>query len=200
MEKTFWEALESRRSVYGFDREMPVAQEKIIEIAEKALALVPSSFNCQSTRMVVLFGEHHKKLWDIVTQALRKVTDDRQFEKSQNKVREDFRSGYGTVLFFEDQAVVKGLQEQFTLYADKFPVWSEHTAAMHQLTVWTALAQEGLGASLQHYHPLIDDAVRKEWNIPESWKLTAQMPFGKPLSAPEEKDRMAMQDRLKVFS
>jgi predicted oxidoreductase (fatty acid repression mutant protein) len=200
MEKTFWEALESRRSVYGFDREMPVAQEKIIEIAEKALALVPSSFNCQSTRMVVLFGEHHKKLWDIVTQALRKVTDDQQFVKSQNKVREDFRSGYGTVLFFEDQAVVKGLQEQFALYADKFPVWSEHTAAMHQLTVWTALAQEGLGASLQHYHPLIDDAVRKEWNIPESWKLTAQMPFGKPLSAPEEKDRMAMQDRLKVFS
>jgi predicted oxidoreductase (fatty acid repression mutant protein) len=200
MEKTFWKALENRRSVYGFDREMPVAQEKIIEIAEKALALVPSSFNCQSTRMVVLFGEHHKKLWDIVTQALRKVTDDQQFVKSQNKVREDFWSGYGTVLFFEDQAVVKGLQEQFALYADKFPVWSEHTAAMHQLTVWTALAQEGLGASLQHYHPLIDDAVRKEWNIPESWKLTAQMPFGKPLSAPEEKDRMAMQDRLKVFS
>ncbi len=200
MEKTFWEALEGRRSVYGFDKEKPVAQEKIVEIVEKALTLVPSSFNCQSTRMVVLFGEHHKKLWDIVIDALRKVTDDQQFEKSKEKVQENFQSGYGTVLFFEDQAVVKGLQDQFSLYADKFPVWSEHTAAMHQLTVWVALSGEGLGASLQHYHPLIDDAVRKEWNIPESWFLTAQMPFGKPLCAPEEKDHMAISDRLKVFS
>jgi predicted oxidoreductase (fatty acid repression mutant protein) len=200
MEKTFWEALEGRRSVYGFGKEKPVAEERIVEIAQKALTLVPSSFNCQSTRMVVLFGEHHKKLWDIVINELRKVTDDRQFAKSQAKVREDFQSGYGTVLFFEDQAVVKGLQEQFALYKDKFPVWSEHTAAMHQFTVWAALAQEGLGASLQHYHPLIDDAVRKEWNIPESWELTAQMPFGKPISAPDEKEHMAISGRLKVFS
>lgn len=200
MEKTFWKALEGRHSVYGFGKEKPVAEEKIIEIVEKALTLVPSSFNCQSTRMVVLFGEHHKKLWDIVIDALRKVTDDQQFAKSKERVQESFQSGYGTVLFFEDQAVIKGLQDQFTLYAHNFPVWSEHTAAMHQLTVWVALAQEGLGASLQHYHPLIDDAVHKEWNIPESWKLTAQMPFGKPLSGPEEKDHMAMQDRLKVFS
>lgn len=200
MEKTFWKALEDRRSIYGFDKEKPVAQEKIIEIAEKALTLVPSSFNCQSTRMVVLFGEHHKKLWDIVIDALHKVTDDQQFAKSQAKVRDDFQSGYGTVLFFEDQSVVKGLQEQFALYADKFPVWSEHTAAMHQFSVWTALNQEGLGASLQHYHPLIDDAVRKEWNLPESWKLTAQMPFGKPLSVPEEKDHMPISNRLRIFS
>ncbi len=200
MEKTFWKALESRHSVYGFDSEKPVSQEKIVEIAEKALTLVPSSFNCQSTRILVLFGEHHKKLWDIVIDALRKVTDDQQFAKSKEKVQGDFQSGYGTVLFFEDQAVVKGLQDQFSLYADKFPVWSEHTAAMHQLTVWVALADAGLGASLQHYHPLIDEAVRKEWHVPESWKLTAQMPFGKPLSSPEGKDHMAMKDRLKVFS
>ena len=200
MEKTFWKALESRHSVYGFDKEMPVAPEKVIEIAQKALTLVPSSFNSQSTRIVVLFGAHHKKLWDIVLSALREVTDDAQFAKTEEKIRGAFQSGYGTVLFFEDQAVVKGLQEQFTLYAGKFPVWSEHTAAMHQFTVWVALAQAGLGASLQHYHPLIDDEVRKEWQLPESWKLTAQMPFGKPLSGPDEKDHMDMAERLKVFS
>ncbi len=192
--------MEGRHSVYGFDKEKPVAQEKIVEIAEKALTLVPSSFNSQSTRIVVLFGEHHKKLWDIVLDALRKVTDDAQFAKTEEKVRGAFQSGYGTVLFFEDQAVIRGLREQFALYADKFPVWSEHTAAMHQFTVWVALAQEGLGASLQHYNPLIDDAVRKEWHVKETWKLTAQMPFGKPLSGPDEKDHMDMAERLKVFS
>lgn len=33
--------------------------------------------------------------------------------------------------------------------ADYFPVWSANTAGMVQLTVWTALEAEGLGASLQ---------------------------------------------------
>lgn len=200
MEKSFWNALASRRSAYGFSGEKPVPQDEIVKIAQKALTLVPSAFNSQSTRIVVLFGEHHKKLWEFVLKELRKFTDDAQFKNSEDKVRGGFQSGYGTVLFFEDQAVVKGLQEQFSLYAEKFPVWSEHTTAMHQLTVWTALSQEGLGASLQHYNPLIDEAVRKEWNIPESWKLTGQMPFGKPLSVPEEKDHEPMEKRFKVFS
>ena len=30
---------------------------------------------------------------------------------------------------------------------------------MLQLVVWTALEAEGLGATLQHYNPLIDDEV-----------------------------------------
>lgn len=193
------DALKKRRSIYGFSGEEPVPQEKIVEIVEYALTLTPSSFNSQSTRAVVLFGEHHKKLWDIVLNALRKVTNDQQFASSEKKVRGDFQSGYGTVLFFEDQDVIQGLMSQFSLYADRFPVWSEHTAGMHQLVVWTALAEAGLGASLQHYHPLIDEAVKKEWNLPDSWKLTAQMPFGKAAAAPGEKEHMPMEKRLQVF-
>ena len=200
MDTSFWKALEARRSVYGFSSERPVGLDEIVKIAENALTVVPSSFNSQSTRIVVLFGDHHRKLWDIVLDALRKVTDDQQFARSEAKVRGDFQTGYGTILFFEDEAVVKGLQEQFGLYADKFPVYSDNTAGMHQLAVWTALAQKGLGASLQHYHPLINDAVRKEWNLPASWKLTAQMPFGKPLHAPGPKEHEPVSDRLKVFS
>ena len=76
MEKTFWNALESRHSVYGFGGEKPVPEEEIVKIVEKALTLVPSSFNSQTTRIVVLFGRHHEKLWDIVLDALRKVTDE----------------------------------------------------------------------------------------------------------------------------
>ena len=34
-------------------------------------------------------------------------------------------------------------------------------AGMLQLAVWTALAEKGLGASLQHYNPLIDDGGRR---------------------------------------
>ena len=36
----------------------------------------------------------------------------------------------------------------------------------------------GFGASLQHYNPLIDEAVAKQWHINPNWKLIAEMPFG----------------------
>ena len=37
------------------------------------------------------------------------------------KVDHSFACGYGTVLFFEDQKVVKGLQEAFPSYQENFP-------------------------------------------------------------------------------
>ena len=41
-----------------------------------------------------------------------------------------------------------------------------------------------MGASLQHYNPLIDDEVRRVWNLSDDWKLIAQMPFGVPVAQP----------------
>lgn len=55
---------------------------------------------------------------------------------------------------------------------------------MHQLAIWTMLDDMGLGASLQHYNPLIDDEVRRTWQLPAEWMLIAQMPFGTPLDVP----------------
>lgn len=71
---------------------------------------------------------------------------------------------------------------------------------MHQLVVWTALESEGLGASLQHYNPLIDDEVKKEWNVPSNWKLIAQMPFGNPTMIPREKEFQPLDERVKFHS
>ena len=72
-------------------------------------------------------------------------------------------------------------------YSDKFPQWSEHTNAMHQYALWTTLEQEGLGANLQHYNPLIDEKVAATWGIPQTWSLKAQLVFGKPGGEPGEK-------------
>ncbi|MDD4797316.1 MAG: nitroreductase family protein [Eubacteriales bacterium] len=199
MEKTFWQAVAGRRSIYALDDEKIVSEQKIEETLQNALRFVPSAFDSRTTRMVLLLGRHHQKLWDFVLEALRKVTDDAQYEQSVQKVSQSFASGYGTVLFFEDARVVDDMAREFTLYADRFPVWSQHTSAMHQFTVWTALEAEGLGASLQHYNPLIDEAVAREWGIPTSWKLIAQMPFGAPAGQPGEKDPDDAQKRLMVF-
>jgi hypothetical protein len=62
-----------------------------------------------------------------------------------------------------------------------------------------ALASEGFGANLQHYSPLIDEDVRKTWDLPESWTLDAQMVFGVPGDQPAEKTFAPLEDRYKVF-
>jgi predicted oxidoreductase (fatty acid repression mutant protein) len=75
-----------------------------------------------------------------------------------------FEAGYGTVLYFEDQQTVEGLQKQFPAYAANFPIWSQQASGMLQYIIWTAFAAEGLGATLQHYSPLIDAQVG--WGLP----------------------------------
>jgi len=70
---------------------------------------------------------------------------------------------------------------------------------MAQLSAWTALANAGVGASLQHYNPLIDAAVAREWKVPAYWKLRAQMPFGSNENGFGEKAFMDDAERFRVF-
>jgi uncharacterized protein len=91
---------------------------------------------------------------------------------------------------------VEGLQEKFALYKENFPTWSQQS---RDVTIWTALEIEGFGATLQHYNPSIDEEVRKEWDVPESWKLTAQMPFGKPVVLAGEKEFQPLETRVKIY-
>ncbi len=199
MKKDFRETIKHRRTYYKISSKSLISDEQIEEIIQFALTYVPSAFNSQSTRIVLLLGKHHQKLWNIVKEELRKVTSEKNFPKTEEKVNLSFAAGYGTVLFFEDQSVVQNLQQNFPLYKDVFPIWSQHTTAMHQFTVWTLLEDARFGASLQHYHPLIDDAVCKEWKLDPKWKLTAQMPFGVPTEEPGKKEMQPLEERMKVF-
>ena len=199
MEKTFWNAIKNRRSIYALGDEKIVSEEKIKEIVTDALLHTPSPFNSQSTRVVLLFNEEHRKFWQITLDELKKKVSPEQFEQTTNKINGSFAAGYGTVLFYEEKTIVDNLCSAFPSYAERFPHWSQHTNAMHQFVIWTALEAEGLGASLQHYNPLIDEEVRKHWNLPESWQLIAQMPFGKVLAHAGEKEFGKIEDRLKIF-
>lgn len=195
----FLKAIKERRSIYGLSKDAVISDERVEELVGEAVLHSPSSFNSQSSRVVILFGEQHDKFWNvIVKEALRKVVPEANFAPTEEKLA-SFQSGRGTVLFFEDQDVVKGLQEQFALYADNFLVWSEQASGILQYVVWTALSDEGVGASLQHYNPLIDEAVAAEFGIPASWKLRAQLPFGKPTAPAGEKQFAPLDSRVKVF-
>lgn len=199
MERSFMDALKNRRTYYSITNQSPVSTQKIEDIVNFAITHVPSAFNSQSTRAVLLLGENHKKLWQIVKDTLRKLVPAESFKATEDKIDGSFACGYGTVLFFEDQTVVKALQEKFSAYKEHFPLWSLETAGMHQLSVWTMLEDAGFGASLQHYNPLIDEEVRRTWNLPDSWSLTAQMPFGLPVAQPGAKEFKPLADRVKVF-
>lgn len=96
-------------------------------------------------------------------------------------------------------SVVRGLQDAFPSYKDNFPTWAQHTSAMHQFAIWAMLEERGLGASLQHYNPLIDEDVRRTWELPEDWMLIAEMPFGVPTGEPGDKDFGDVDKRMKVF-
>lgn len=196
--KNFYEAIESRRSHYGINKEEVISDEKIKEIIEHAVQYTPSAFNSQTARVILLLDKHHTKLWDITKEALREIVPAERFAPTEEKI-DGFNSGYGTVLFFEDHDIVEHLQEEFPTYKDNFPIWSKESSGMHQFNIWTSLGLNGYGASLQHYNELIEKQIKEEWSIPEGWKIRAQMPFGKPTSQPGEKEVKPLEDRVLVF-
>lgn len=200
MTKSFKDALKARRTFYQIDNKSTLSDKEIRDLIRFAVEYVPSAFNSQTTRVVLLTGKAHEKLWTIVKDTLRKLVPADAFAKTEQKVDGSFACGYGTVLYFEDMSVVRGLQENFPAYKDNFPIWSEQTDAMHQLVIWTMLEDAGMGASLQHYNPLIDDEVRKTWNLPDDWKLIAQMPFGIPAAQPGPKEVMSLDKRVFEFT
>lgn len=75
---------------------------------------------------------------------------------------------------------------------------------MNQFIVWTALELEGLGCNLQHYNfmPKFTEQVQKEWKLPETWALHAQLVFGTPvdgLKRARERTYLPLDERVRVI-
>ena len=196
---SFLNQIKQRRTIYAIGRDLSLDQAKIEEIIKDAIKHSPSSFNSQSSRAVILFGDSHVKFWTIVLETLRKIVPAEAFEGTSGKIN-SFIAGAGSVLFYEDLSVIKALQEQFPLYADNFPVWSEHSTGIAQFATWTALAEAGIGASLQHYNPIVDEEVAATFDVPAVWKLRAQLVFGSIEAPAGEKTFIDDATRFKTFN
>lgn len=179
---SFTDLLEKRRSQYNLGRKVD-NKDEVIEAIKTSMRLTPTGFNAQTGRLLILTGASHDKLWSEIVPTDLKAEMDRQgvpekvWEGTSAKLA-SFGKSFGTILFFEDHEVVENLQEQFPLYAENFPVWSEQVTGSAQLNAWLTLTELGLGANLQHYNPVIDETVKKEFNIPENWVLRGEMLFG----------------------
>ncbi len=190
--------LAKRRTQYSLGKNIALPDEEIDALIREAVRLSPSAFNSQSSRVVILHREENQKLWDIVKSELSHIVEGEAKKHSFRKI-DSFAAGAGAVLFFEDRNVIRILQDQWPLYADHFPDWSEQASGMAQLSVWIALAGIGIGASLQHYNPLVDAKIKRHWNIPETWRLRAQMPFGSNEAPFPAKTVISDNDRFRSF-
>lgn len=185
------ESLQNRRTYYAINGNLPVAEKEVENLVSSLTELVPDAFNMKSARAVVAFGDAHHRLWDAIYDAFG--------GKVPREKIDSFRAGAGTVLYFYDGDTVQSLQGQFPLYANNFPVWAQQANGMLQIAVWSGLRELGIGASLQHYNPVIDGAVRALFDLPESWQLVAQMPFGGIAAEPEAKAREDISKRVSFF-
>lgn len=198
---SFTDLQTKRRSIYALGREVTQTPEALYDLVKSAVKQSPTSFNNQSVRAVVLMGDAHEKLWDMTAQRLQQeVPDEAAYQQTLAKINHAFKAGLGTVLFYTDTDVVKVYEEQIPLYAENFYDWSEQGHGMAEYATWLALTEAGLGASLQHYNPLIDEAVAAAFDIPDNWRLRAQMPFGSIEAAASEKDMMSDAERFKFFN
>ena len=180
MKKTFLSSIHERRSVYSITNTSPIPKNKIVALIEMLLEDVPSAFNCQSARVVVLFEQAHKNFWDIVMRTLRERVPAEKFAPTEAKIN-SFAAGYGTILYFDDEGITETFASNFPTYAANFKTWADQANGM------------------LHYNPIIDAEVKEVFNIPDQYRLIAQMPFGAKTAEPDEKEVISGSDRMRIL-
>ena len=191
---SFVEMIKNRRSVYSLNKDLPVFPDKVIELVRECVRCVPDAFDMKSQRALVIMGDKNTEFWNAVYDALVAEMGGR-FSRERT---DSFAAGVGTILYFYDGAAVEETRRQYPGYAENFHDWVMQSNGMLQFAVWTGLSSLGVGASLQHYNPVIDKMVREKFNLPESWTLVAQMPFGGIAAVPKPKAAEDIDLRVKI--
>lgn len=199
MTESFLNLAKNRRTIYALGKNVELSNDQLEATIKEAIKQAPTAFNNQTTRAAILFNDKHDRLWDIVFANLAKVVTDEEALAATKAKIDSFKAGYATVLFFTDTDIVKQFEELAPLYAEKFYDWSEQGMGIANYATWLALTEAGLGASLQHYNPIIDADVAAEFGIPANWRLRAQMVFGSIEAPAGEKEFAADADRFKVI-
>ncbi|KAJ7160161.1 Nitroreductase-like protein [Mycena filopes] len=201
MSDAYLTAISARRSNYSITSKSSVPDEKLQAIVQACVLHSPTAYNQQSSRAVIATGEANTKLWKLCSESMLKNMEDGRKKMVEGKLKA-FGGGYGSVLFFEDQAAIDAMAAKMPMAAPHFPGWSTAASGMLQSAVWTALTLEGLGASLQHNGSYSDELVaeiHQTFGLPTTWKSMAIMPFGDPAAPPAEKTFGPIEERVKFI-
>ncbi len=195
----FKDLQKQRRSIYALGQNTDVSREEIVKQIREVVAEVPTAFNSQTTRYVVLFGDANEQFWTKIHEVQGQILDDETWA-AMGPVIEGSKSALGTVLFFEDlEAVENGIPASEV----RQKVYKQNNAGGGHYAVWLALTELGLGASLQHFNVGYDEGhdkeIREMFDLPDSYELLAQMPFGSIEQEPGEKEYISAEEEVRVY-
>lgn len=185
----FKQVIKDRRSIYAIGNNSEHSIEDIVASIRETQKDVPTAFNSQTSRLVILNGESNTKFWDLILEVQESVLDKATWD-FMSPIMHGAKNGIGTVLFFEDRDAVAKMPTQ----GARTEAYKQNNSANSQYATWLALAEMNLGGSLQHfnvgYEQGFDKAIREMFNLPDSYELIAQLPFGSIEQAADAKDYM----------
>lgn len=195
---TFVDLAEKRRSIYALGTDSNYSKKDIENRIREVVKQVPSAFNSQTTRVVVLFDSANEKFWNHIYDVQQNVLEGDMWDMMSGIIT-GAKNGIGTVLFFEDKEAVEGMPAQGV----RQEAYKQNNNANAQYAVWLALAEMDLGASLQHfnvgYEQGFDKGTKEMFHLPESYEMLAQMPFGSVEQQAGEKEHIDTDVQVKVF-
>ena len=71
--KPFLTEIENRRTIYKTKTSISISDEELEEMIEHIVKYMPSAFNSQSTRIVLLLNDQHIKFWENAKTVLKDV-------------------------------------------------------------------------------------------------------------------------------
>lgn len=191
------ELVEKRRSIYALGANSEYSQEEIVERIREVVKQAPSAFNSQTTRLVVLFDEANDKFWDHIYDVQKDVLDEASWDMMSG-IMTGAKEGIGTILFFEDRDAVSEMPAEGV----REDAYKQNNNSNAQYGVWLALTEMDLGGSLQHfnigYEQGFDKATREMFDLPETFEMVAQMPFGSIEQEVDEKEHIDTNEQVRV--
>lgn len=99
---TLLELVKARRTYYNLKAESPISDDAVERIVRESILHAPSSFNTQTTRVVLLLKEEHRRIWDISISTMQALVaagrmSKEMFENHTKPKLDSFRAAYGTV-------------------------------------------------------------------------------------------------------
>lgn len=193
----FRDATLKRRSTYMLKNASPVSDEVLVARLQEAMKEAPSAFNEQAPRLVICFGNAHKKVWETTKDQLRKIVPPANFARTEAKINM-FENAYGTLLLYTDKPTTDALKTKYPLYAKNQDQWADHNIGIMIFYLWTTLVDLGLAANMQHYNPLIDADLAKAFAVPDGWILECEIVFGTQAFGSAAKEYKPIEERVFV--
>lgn len=71
--QTVVDLAKNRRTYYKLSADLPITKERVQEVVNELVLHCPTPYNAQATRVVILFGDEHKRLWQIVSEVMEPI-------------------------------------------------------------------------------------------------------------------------------